>query len=462
MKYKWLMKLHNAAFFLTVLIFQFPLLLSGQGSLSPYGRYGLGDLSGGAQPVIEAMGGSSASFSDSGAINLHQPASLVSLGSGLVILEAGFTGSWGNYSYQAQKNTGNTAGFGYLSLAVPLIKNRWSAALSLSPFSSAGYSLRDTLTFAGNIPAVISSQASGGFSALGFSNGIRINKNLSLGIAFHYYFGRMDSNTETRFPDDPNIRSSSIVRTDWLNGLDLSSGLLYQHRFRRSSDRIFDSTIAGSFRRIYKGADSLHLITGFRFSPELDVGGRQGILATSFLGNQQAIDTLLFNDQRQGSIRFPIRTGFSLALKHSRDKWLLMTDISYTDWNRFRNFGTVDSVRSSYRISAGWQYIPRPESMYASWSNYFQKIKYRAGIFYSDGYLKPSGNAVAEMGLSIGFGLPFSWKTYAGRKATHTINLAITASQRGGNSSNELKEQIVRLTVAIAFNDRWFHKRQYE
>ena len=436
---------------------------SAQASVSPYGRYGPGDLSINNQPVIESMGGSSAAFSDSGVINLQQPASLTSLGSGLVILEAGFFSALGNYQLGNQQNRGTNAGFGYLALAIPMVKNRWTAALNLSPYSAAGYTLRDTLIMAGNTPVEQQNNGSGGFSSLGFSNAIRLSKNLSIGLTVNYLFGRMDYSAEARFTEDPNIRSSSTVKTIWLNGLDYTGGLLAQHRFRRAFNWERDSLGNKSGRKLFSGLDSLHLIGGIRVSPTVDVQGRQGLLATTFLGNLQEPDTVLFNDRQKGSILLPMRVGASLALKNSHDKWLIMTDFSYTDWNRFRKFGDRDSVRSSFRISAGFQYHPRPENFGAGARNYFQKIRYRAGAFYSDGYLKPYGEAIPELGFSIGFGLPFVWKTYyANRSATHTLNIALTASQRGLSNGASLKEQIFRLSVGIAFNDRWFHKRQYE
>jgi len=454
----------NNLHFAFVISFSFILQTSlAQGNLSPYSRYGLGSPSGGAQPVLESLGGSSAAYSDSGTINLQQPASLVSLGSGLVILEAGFTANAGYYSYLQKKSAGTDASFGYLALAVPVINKRWAVSFSLSPYSSAAYSLRDTSSFAPGLPVEMSSTATGGYSRMSLSNAVRLGKNLSVGLGLHYLFGRTDYLTETRFPEDENIRSSSLSKSQWLNGLDYGAGLVYQKRFHRPYTYERNSEGQKTGTRIFKGQDSLHLIVGMRFSPMLDLRGSQGMLATSFLGNYQYLDTLLYTDQNRGYVRLPMRAGLSFALKNSHDKWLLMADLSYTDWNQFRNFGQADSLRSSYRIGLGGQYQPRPDNLNSGIRNYFQRIKYRAGLYYSDGYLQLSGRAIPEMGISIGLGLPFIWKTYnANKSAIHSLNFALTASQKGFSSDKEICEQALRLSVAIAFNDRWFHKRQYE
>ncbi|MCC6768222.1 MAG: hypothetical protein IT240_04195 [Bacteroidia bacterium] len=433
-----------------------------QESLSPYSRFGIGHISNGSQPVISSLGNAGAAFSDSATLNLSQPASLASLGAGLVILEAGFTGSVGQYSFKNQTGLGTTAGFGYLALAVPIVKNRWVTSFSLTPISSAAFALIDTLNYPGGVPVEVSSSASGGYSKLSFANALRLTKNFTIGVGLHYVFGRMDYNTQSRFPNDPNIRSSAITKTNWLNGLDYNAGIQHQIRFHRPFNWERDSIGRRTGKRIYKSADSLHLISGFCFSPTHNINGREGVLARSYLNNLQFLDTLYYSDQTKGTMVMPMNVALSFALKHSRDKWLVIAEAAYTDWNRFRKFGIQDSVRSSYSLSIGGQWHPRPESMYSSWQNYFQRIKYRAGFYYSDGYLKPQGTPLAEMGCSIGFGLPFSWKTYAGKKATHSINLSLSASQRGFLTDSQLKEQIIKASIAITFNDRWFHKRQYE
>jgi hypothetical protein len=76
--------------------------------------------------------------------------------------------------------------------------------------------------------------------------------------------------------------------------------------------------------------------------------------------------------------------------------------------------------------------------------------------------LRLNGQAVPEMGVSLGFGLPIVLRTYNTRTATSLLNFAITAGQRGATGTNTLTEQFIKGTISFSLNDRWFRKFQYD
>ena len=148
--------------------------------------------------------------------------------------------------------------------------------------------------------------------------------------------------------------------------------------------------------------------------------------------------------------------GFTLA--NCYNKWLVTTEFRYTDWNGFRVFDKVDSVRSSYRASVGFQWIPKPLEK----GKYLSKVRYRVGGYYSDGYLRIKNQAVPEMGVSIGFGLPFELQTYARKVATSLVNISVSAGQRGMPQQNLLVERYITVGIGFSLNDRWFNRTRFE
>jgi len=66
------------------------------------------------------------------------------------------------------------------------------------------------------------------------------------------------------------------------------------------------------------------------------------------------------------------------------------------------------------------------------------------------------------MGVSVGFGLPITLRTYGNRSATSLLNFAIIAGQRGQKNANLLVEKFVRLSIGFSLNDKWFNKYKYD
>lgn len=430
--------------------------------MSPYGRYGLGEPLHQPQPQLEAIGGGSNVSGDSSFLNFNQPASLLSVGEGIVIIEGGILGSSVNYNAGDNKKTGRTAGLAYVGLSFPVIKKKWTSSLCLTPLYNAGFRLKDTVPYL-NEQVQITQEGTGGISAFLLGNAFKIGKNLQAGINLRYLFGKIDYSTQTFFISDPLVRNSNLTKTNWFNGFDYTVGLNACHRFKNRYSPVSDTLSKERLSQKRFKTDSLILIGGLSFTHDLFMNQTGGLLAETYLGNGTDRDTLTFYDQKQETIKMPYRAGLGITLASSSEKWLVNGDLSYTDWNSFRSSGRADSnLVSSFRISSGFQYYPNPAGKTSFKSKYLQRIRYRAGVYYSDGYLKINGHQLPETGFSIGFGLPFSWKTYFGKRATHQINICLTAGRRGNKNYHVPTEQFFRAGLSISFNDRWFHKRVYE
>jgi len=76
--------------------------------------------------------------------------------------------------------------------------------------------------------------------------------------------------------------------------------------------------------------------------------------------------------------------------------------------------------------------------------------------------LRINGNNVAEFGVSLGVGLPFTIPTYYRKPVTSMMNIALSYGQRGSINPNLLSEQIFRLSISFSLNDRWFVRTRFE
>jgi len=433
-------------------------------SQSPYGRYATGDQLPQTNHLLNGLGGASVAFSDSNNINTNQPASLTSIGSGITIFDAGFTGLATEYSTDLLKATGRTAGFGYLAFAFPIIKKRWTASLNLTPLSNSGFTLKDSSDTGAEGRTFYNYVGTGGYSSAGFANGIRLTRDIHIGVQARYIFGKSDYSSQVFFPDNGTIyRGGRITSSKRLSDIDFTFGLTAQHRFRRPApriDTIFDIAAPNGYRIQVIQKDSIHLKFGAVFTPSVSASASNTYLAESFFtsGSSSFTDTILYKDNQAGTFILPMQAAAGFTIGNCYNKWLVTTEFRYTDWNGFRIFDKVDSVRSSYRASLGFQWIPRPLEK----GSYFSKVRYRLGGYYSDGYLKINNQAVPEMGISLGFGLPFELQTYARKVATSLLSISISAGQRGMPQQNLLVERYLKVGIGFSLNDRWFNRTRFE
>jgi len=460
--------LRLSALFLLVILSSFHQVSIAQTlSQSPYGRFGQGDNLYTPSPFLQSMGGVSQALVDSNILNLNQPASLAALESGVTIFEAGLTGTSTTYDFANKSSMGRTAGFGYFGLAFPIKKKVWNMSISLSPSSNVGYFLRDTISDPSSGTIFLGYEGSGGYSNFAIGNGFQLGKNFSLGVQVRYIFGRVDYSSQVVFVDgqDEGLRNSLVTRTNRMGDIQFETGLMYTKRFRRAG---YKNPQASERSKRFEDRDSLVLTFGGTFRPATELNGSYTYLAQTYFGGspQNSVaftDTIAFDDRLTGVFSMPLQYGGGLTLGSSSKKWMVSSDFVYTNYDSFRIFGQQDSVRSSYRASFGLQINPMPSVKVGSGKvAYWKKVRYRFGAYYSDGMLRIDGNAVPEMGLSLGFGLPISLRTYNTRPATSILNFTLSVGQRGVKGTNPLVEQYIRGTIGFSLNDRWFRKVQYD
>ena len=101
-------------------------------------------------------------------------------------------------------------------------------------------------------------------------------------------------------------------------------------------------------------------------------------------------------------------------------------------------------------ISIGGFFIPK----YDSFSSYFKRVVYRAGLRLEQTGLVVNNESIDELGISFGVGVP------VGRLFSNA-NIGFEIGQRGTTSSNLVQENFFNISLSLSLNDRWFEKRKF-
>ncbi len=163
------------AFIVIYFLFNWNTVNAQIGSVSPYSRYGIGDILPEGFTSQTAMGGIGAGLYTSYYINIVNPAALVADTS--TLFEFGAKGEIRELGFGDQTSTLNSASFSYFALAFPIKKNKMSATFGVLPYTSVGYNIivddKNTPDF-GDVKYKF--EGTGGFNKVFLGAGYRIQQ----------------------------------------------------------------------------------------------------------------------------------------------------------------------------------------------------------------------------------------------------------------------------------------------
>ena len=160
---------------------------------SPYTRYGYGDLSDQSFGNSRAMGGIAFGLRDGAQINPLNPASYTAIDSLTFLFEGGVSLQNMNISGSGVKLNAKNSSFDYLAMQFRL-HPRIAMSIGLLPFSNVGYSVSDTQaatdpTTGNTADYARSYTGDGGLHQLYAGVGVKVLKNLSVGVNASYFWG---------------------------------------------------------------------------------------------------------------------------------------------------------------------------------------------------------------------------------------------------------------------------------
>ena len=416
--------------------------VNAQFSLStPYSRYGMGSLFSGANNAGVAIGGVGYARAKNNEVNFSNAASYSAVDTQSFIFNIGFNTQWHKIHNNEAESKAYVAGISNISFSFPLFR-RLKMGISLAPFSSVDYSASDTIlgdinylkkyTGEGNIDRVIV-----GLAYQPLKSG---NNNLSIGFNGIYYFGSVNRLVDLKFlntvPDTRGLLhdTTGFFNTYTKNEYNVSSlgfeiGLQY---FHVTGDKVMG--IGLNFQPSYKlGTDNKRMFYTYYTSSSSD--------------NVQ--DTVQYSKSK-GNITMPMKIGGGVSFEKV-NKFFVEADMTYTQWSKFLfEQGTEDAVCDNLLLNFGFEYTPNVYGL-----SYFEKLAYRAGFGYDNGYIALQGQRIDKFYITAGVALPI-------KKAGTLLNINFEYGTIGTTDNNLIKENYFSLGLSVSAKDRWFVKRKYQ
>ena len=398
---------------------------------SPYTRYGYGDLSDQSFGNSKAMGGIAFGLRDGAQINPLNPASYTAIDSLTFIFEGGVSLQNMNISGGGVKLNAKNSSFDYLAMQFRL-HPKIAMSIGLLPFSNVGYSVSESNEATETSPySTKSLTGEGGLHQLYVGAGVKVLKNLSVGVNASYFWGDITRSLTQLYPNNAsaysNIRQNAVSVSDYK----LDFGLQYTQEFNKKHS----ATIGAVYSPKHK-------------------------LNNDYTVTTQASSTV----SQDWDATLEVPNTFGVGFTYNYDKRLTVgLDYSLQQWSKTK-FGvntSDDAVREDFdetytycdrhKISVGAEYIPNLIGR-----SYLSHIKYRLGAYYTTPYYKIGGkDAAREYGVTAGFGLPVP-------RSRSILSISGQFVRVSGQESTFVNENIFRVSIGLTFNERWFFKRRVE
>ncbi|MBY0434302.1 MAG: hypothetical protein K2U26_09350 [Cyclobacteriaceae bacterium] len=404
----------------------------GQAARSPFSLYGLGEPVGNALASHQGMGGVGVSNPQYWYLNNQNPALLVF--NRLTVFQAGVLGEQRTQSSANLTERSGNGDLNYLALGIPVKPGWWTSSLVLMPYTRLNYQVRYQEAVNGNPnnSVNVTEKGSGGINEFSFSNGVSINKNLSVGVKAAYLFSAIinEYSNELVQTNQTVIISPNIYDRTFVSDFKFTSGVSYR----------IDSLFKNKLYRLNFGAT-------YDFSSNLRSRFLERIERRNIAG---ILDSLTILSNIPGRINVPSRFTGGVSLSKS-DRWTIAMEASLSDYSTFRGFyGDNPYSQKSWRVSGGFEITPDPQSL----SSYLKRTTYRTGVSFENAPYLVNGNAVRDFGITFGLSLPVS--------RVSSLDLALKVGKKGDKALNTIEENYLKLYFGITFNDQWFIKRRFD
>jgi hypothetical protein len=402
---------------------------------SPYSRFGIGDVNSSNNAKTDAMGGLSFSISDANHINTNNPASYAAMDSGSFVFDAGFKGLMLNSKSLGGTSESNYFNLGHLKVAMPI--TRWlRASIGLMPFTAVGYDVKgsDQIDSIGTVEHRYTGD--GGLNRFYLGAGIKIIKNLHVGVNASYVFGKGTYNRETFMLDQANAFKVRATNQVDVGSFYFDYGIQYMLRI---SDKEKDQL--GNKRPKF-------LKFGFIYANKQNLSSELNSKAITFTNGSDDFefikDTVFLDNGHQGDVVIPAKFGGGLSY-YSGNKWMIGFDMKYQDWSKYEAFGKSDSLVSSLTYNIGGAYR-------------IKGFSFRAGFRYFDSYLQLKNHKIDDYGISFGVGFPLRQNSMT----ISYVDLGFEFGRRGTTSDGLIEQNYFKVNLGITIRNTWFQRTKYQ
>ncbi|WP_456312839.1 hypothetical protein [Pseudomonas shirazensis] len=387
-----------------------------QGSSSPYSFYGIGETRFKGTLENRSMAGV-AIEQDSIHLNIENPASYASLGQ--TTFSVGGTFGTTNLKSNSGSEKAQRSTFDYLALGIPM--GKFGAGFGLIPLSSVGYKISDLDPTQGGINSQL--EGKGGVNKVFLGLGYKITPKWNIGADVQYNFGKISTTTIEAVT---GVQSATReTNASEISGVNFNIGTMYQTKIDKKLN--------------------LYTSLNYTFSGTLNSNSTRTIEVD---GDPDAITP----DPVENTLKLPAKITFGAGVGEAR-KWLVGTTLAFQGDGKLANYyNSGDNVRyekySKYAV--GGYYVPN----YSSFSSYFSRITYRAGLKYEKTGLVVNDESINDIGMSLGAGFPITG-TFS------NVNFGIEFGKKGTTSAGLVQENYLNFSLSFSFNDKWFVKSKF-
>lgn len=405
--------------FLVLVFFSF-LSYSQSIATSPYSLYGLGSLYESNFGLTSALGTSGIALLSDDFINNKNTASLVNIPANNFFFEIGGTGIQSSFEDNFKKESRNNFQFSHLAFAFPITKKS-AFSLAMMPYSSSSFKISGL-----KIPIIDSNNeyyyldviGSGGLNNLDLSYAYKLSSKFSLGFSASILFG---NTTDER----TYIIGNSLTSIDRkINYSGVRSVLSSQLKIDPSF--IFGLNVKSPTR---VNATKIQSVT---------VSNSSG---SSSLETDEPSDT--------DDFYLPLNIGIGVN-KSFKNKFNVTFDYEKSFWDATNQSDLYGDFSDQEKFSLGFSYQKTKASR-----NYFDRIKYAAGVHYDTGYLEVDNKKIKDNNFSIGASLPLDHLSSA-------LFISYTYGSKGQITNSLIQENYHKLTLNLNLDGIWFVRKKLE
>jgi long-subunit fatty acid transport protein len=407
--------------------------VSGQSARSPFTTFGIGESYSNALVNNQGMAGVGVSQPQYFYLNNQNPALLIY--NTFTVFEAGVFAERRTIR-DANTSTKSSGGnMNYLATAFPIKPGRWTTSLGLAPFTRVNYKIKYQDDVQNSTEKVnVTEEGSGGITQLYWSNGVKLSKELAVGLKASYLFSSIVNTYKGQLvnPPDPSAPNyiGAIENKAYVKDFAFTVGVAFNR------DSIFSSN---------KYRFSAGLV--YDFAANLKTHKTDKLFRTTIGGD--TIESAILPTSGRGRMYIPAAITGGVSLTYG-SKWTIATQFSYRDWSSFRSVYKDDQgLGKSWRAAIGGELVPDVFSV----DSYLKRLTYRMGVSYEQYPYAPNGRALKDRGINFGLSLP------TGRSS---LDFAFKFGKRGDKKVNLIEENYFQVYFGFTFNDQWFIKRKFD
>lgn len=387
---------------------------------SIYSSFGIGNIYYDNSARKLGLGGTAVSVYDMQSVNNYNPAGWFNLRE--IRFETGLNYNGFILSDEKEKSFYSQTKFQGIVGAIPIDRDL-GIVLSggLVPYSNVNYEVREEVSndlLSETYTSIF--RGDGGLSKFYIGSSYLTPLGISIGAAYEYYVGRINSYSDVDFISNATYRDIGYRITDYYRGKGVSVGLL-----------LMNLTKLFGISEI----DELRIGANFNYIGELKTDTSN--FSTTSLGEVEV-------KSGEYKTKLPYRFGLGISCRLS-DNYLFVLDYLHQPWSKYeKNGSNMPYYKDLNRYSVGFEYQNLTKRVPSFW----EQIAIRGGIVFEETQFRINNQDLTMLAFQLGFSFPLGM--------FNTLDIGLQYGIRGTTESNLVKENIFQATITFSFGEVWF------